>query len=183
LQERHNLDDLGVLNEGINGDRLLSEGNFAPNASKRFDRDVIARAGVHYVTVLIGINDIGHSALGDGPTVTPADLITGYRQLIARAHEKGLTIYGATLTPMGGSRYDLPAAQALRDAVNDWIRTSGEFDAVIDFDQATRDPGQPSRLLPLYDSGDHLHPNDAGYQGMGEAVPLRLFKENIFSKH
>ena len=176
LQGAHGFPPLGVLNEGINGNRLSSEGNFAPNALKRFDRDVLAQAGVEYLIVLLGINDIGHSALGDGPTVTPADLIAGYRQLISRAHEHGILAYGATLTPMGGSRYDLPAAQAVRDAVNAWIRDSGEFDAVIDFDRVTRDPSQPTRLLPAYDSGDHLHPNDAGYRAMGEAIPLVLFR-------
>jgi len=176
LQAAHGFKPLGVLDEGINGNRLLSEGSFAPNALKRFDRDALAQAGVEYLIVLLGINDIGHSALGDGPTVTPADLIAGYRQLIARAHEQGILAYGATLTPMGGSRYDLPAAQALRDAVNAWIRGSGEFDAVIDFDRVTRDPSQPMRLLPAYDSGDHLHPNDTGYRAMGEAIPLQLFR-------
>ena len=181
LQARRNLDRLAVLDEGINGNRLLSEGNFAPNALKRFDRDVLAQAGVQYLIVLIGINDIGHSALGDGPTVTPADIIFGYRQIVARAHEHNIPVYGATLTPMGGSRYDLPAAQALRQAVNEWIRSSSDFDAVIDFDLVTRDPSQPTRLLPQYDSGDHLHPNDAGYLAMGQAVPLRLFRENIDS--
>ena len=182
LRAQPDADDLGVLNQGINGDRLLSEGNFAPTASKRFDRDVIAAAGARYVTVLIGINDIGHSALGDGPTLTPPDLIAGYRQLIARAHEKGLAVYGATLTPIGGARYDIANAQELREAVNAWIRDSGEFDAVIDFDRVTRDPAQPGRLLPLYDSGDHLHPSDAGYLAMGEAVPLQLFTEKTLPK-
>jgi lysophospholipase L1-like esterase len=176
LQARRGADDLAVLNEGINGDRLLSEGSFAPNVSKRFDRDVVARAGVRYVAVLVGINDIGHSALGDGPVLTAADLVAGYRQLIARAHEKGLVVYGATLTPMGGSRYDVADAEELRAAVNEWIRNGGEFDGVIDFDRVTRDPAQPRRLLPLYDSADHLHPNDAGYRAMGEAVPLQLFE-------
>ena len=108
--------------------------------------------------------------------MTPDELIAGYRQLITRAHEQGIVAYGATLTPMGGSRYDLPAAQALRDAANAWIRSSGEFDAVIDFDRVTRDPSQPTRLLLAYDSGDHLHPNDAGYRAMGEAIPLGLFR-------
>src|SRR5207249_6994471 len=152
LQARRNLDRLAVLDEGINGNRLLSEGNFAPNALKRFDRDVLAQAGVQYLIVLLGINDIGHSALGDGPLVMPDELIAGYRQLITRAHEQGIVAYGATLTPMGGSRYDLPAAHALANPANAWIRSSGEFDAVIDFDRVTRDPSQPTRLLLAYDS-------------------------------
>jgi lysophospholipase L1-like esterase len=109
--------------------------------------------------------------------VTAADVIGGYRQIIARAHEHNLIVYGATLTPIGGAAYDVGNAEAIRQAVNAWIRTSGEFDAVIDFDRLTRDPAQPTRFLPAYDSRDHLHPNDLGYRAMGEAIPLKLFRE------
>jgi lysophospholipase L1-like esterase len=132
--------------------------------------------------VLLGTNDIGHTGLGDAPPVTLADMIAGYRQIIDRAHEHQITVYGATLTPFGASRYDVGPNEALRQAVNQWIRNSGEFDGVIDFDRATRDPKNPRQYLPLYDSGDHLHPSDAGYQAMGEAIPLRLFQETAAAK-
>jgi lysophospholipase L1-like esterase len=131
--------------------------------------------------VLEGINDIGiPGAFGlAGEVVSADDIIAGHRQLIARAHAKGLLIYGATLTPFEGTifpGYFTPAGEAKRQAVNQWIRTSGAYDAVIDFDLATRDPASPTRLLPAYDSGDHLHPNDAGYEAMARAVDLSLFR-------
>jgi lysophospholipase L1-like esterase len=134
------------------------------------------------VIVLIGINDIGHPGTGTIPlseSVTQQDLIGGYRQLIARAHEKGLPVYGATLTPFEGTifpGYYSPEKESVREAVNDWIRGSDEFDAVIDFEQALRDPAHPTRMLPAYDSGDHLHPNDLGMQAMANAIPLELFR-------
>jgi lysophospholipase L1-like esterase len=177
LQARRNNDELAVLNEGINANRIFTESGVQPAALKRFDRDVLAQAGVQYLIVLLGTNDIGHTGLGDAPPVTVADMIAGYRQIIDRAHEHRITVYGATLTPFGTSRYDVGPNEALRQAVNQWIRNSGEFDGVIDFDRATRDPRNPRQYLPLYDSGDHLHPSDAGYQAMGEAIPLRLFQE------
>jgi lysophospholipase L1-like esterase len=172
----------GVVNRGISGNRLLSNpppGSLAGRAAlERFDRDVLATAGVRAMTVMLGINDIGHSS-DDSPLPGGAqDLIAGYRQLIARAHEKGIAIYGATLTPFEGAKYYSAEKEGMREAVNDWIRSGGEFDGVIDFDQAIRDPAQPKRFLPAYDSGDHLHPNDAGYQAMGNAVPLALFRRD-----
>jgi lysophospholipase L1-like esterase len=169
---------LGVVNRGISGNRLLTnppEGSLAGrNALERFDRDVLASAGVRYMTVLLGINDIGNSS-ATAP-LTPDDLIAGYRQLIVRAHAKGIAIYGATLTPFEGAGYYSPEKEVIRQAVNNWIRSSDEFDGVIDFDRVTRDPSHPARFLPAYDSGDHLHPNDLGYQAMGNAVPLELFR-------
>ena len=170
---------LGVVNRGISGNRLLSNppaGSLAGRAAlERFDRDVLATAGVRYVTVMLGINDIGHSS-DDSPLPGGAkDLIAGYRQLIARAHAHGILVYGATLSPFEGAKYYSAEKEQMRIAVNDWIRAGGEFDGVIDFDQALRDPAQPKRFLPAYDSGDHLHPNDAGYEAMGKAVPLALF--------
>ena len=173
---------LGVVNRGISGNRLLSD---SPNPLagrsilERFDRDVLATAGVRYMTLLIGINDIGNS-----PNTNPipaADLIAGYRQVIARAHAKGIAVFGATLTPFEGAGYYSPEKEVVRQAVNNWIRNSDEFDAVIDFDLATRDPSHPTRFLPAYDSGDHLHPNDLGYQAMGNAVPLTLFRSVGFA--
>jgi lysophospholipase L1-like esterase len=167
---------LGVVNRGISGNRLLSDAGGGSlsgrNGLERFDRDVLATAGVRYVTVLLGINDIGHSK--ESP-VNAVDLIAGYRQLISRAHEKGIAILGATLTPVGGSKYETPENEELRQAVNHWIRNSGELDGVIEFDVVTRDPQHPERFLPAYDSGDHLHPNSVGYEAMGNAVSLALF--------
>jgi lysophospholipase L1-like esterase len=169
---------LGVVNRGINGNRLLSnpaEGSLSGrNALERFDRDVLATAGVRYMTVMLGINDIGNSP-NDNP-IGANELIAGYRQLIARAHEKGIAVFGATLTPFEGAGYYSPQKDLVREALNNWIRNNDEFDGVIDFDRVTRDPGHPARFLPAYDSGDHLHPNDLGYQAMGNAVPLELFR-------
>ncbi|HWJ95509.1 MAG TPA: SGNH/GDSL hydrolase family protein [Telluria sp.] len=169
---------LGVVNRGISGNRLVSnppEGSLAGrNALERFDRDVLATAGVKYMTVMIGINDIGNSP-ADNP-ISPDTLIAGYRQLIARAHAKGIAVYGATLTPFEGAGYYSASKEVVRQAVNNWIRSTDEFDGVIDFDLVTRDPAHPTRFLPAYDSGDHLHPNDLGYQAMGNAVPLTLFR-------
>jgi lysophospholipase L1-like esterase len=169
---------LGVINRGISGNRLLSnpaEGSLSGRSiQERFDRDVLAAAGVRYMTLMIGINDIGNSSATN--PVSADDLIAGYRQVIARAHAKGIAVYGATLTPFEGAGYYSPEKDLVRQAVNNWIRSSDEFDAVIDFDRVTRDPAHPTRFLPVYDSGDHLHPNDLGYQAMGNAVPLELFR-------
>ncbi len=169
---------MGVLNEGISGNRVLHDG-LGPNALARFDRDVLTQRGVTHVIVLLGNNDL---ILGDlvfpSEAVTADDVIQGHRQLIARAHEHGLSIYGGTLPPVQGAIPDFAFAtiEPKRQAINSWIRTSGEYDAVIDFDAVTRDPESTARLLPLFDSGDHLHPNDAGYTAMANAIDLKLFK-------
>jgi lysophospholipase L1-like esterase len=177
---------LSVVNRGIGGNRLLRDPGeqplFGRAALARFDRDVLATAGVRYLIVLIGINDIGHPGTGTIPAseaVTAQDLIAGYRQLIARAHAKGIAIYGATLTPFEGTvfpGYYTPEKEQVRQAVNNWIRSGDEFDGVIDFERAVRDPARPTRMLPVYDSGDHLHPNDLGMQAMANAIPLELFR-------
>jgi lysophospholipase L1-like esterase len=177
---------LGVVNRGIGGNRLLRDPGeqplFGRAALARFDRDVLATAGARYAIVLIGINDIGHPGTGTIPASeepTVDDLIAGYRQLIARAHAKGIAIYGGTLTPFEGTvfpGYYTPAKEQIRQAVNNWIRSSDEFDGVIDFERAVRDPSHPTRMLPAYDSGDHLHPNDLGMQAMANAIPLQLFR-------
>lgn len=170
-------DATGVVNEGISGNRLLHD-VVGPDARSRFDRDVLETPGVRFMTVLLGINDIG-SATGLFPTqaVTADDIIAAHRQLIARAHSRGIRIYGCTLTPFGGvPSYFTAAGEAVRNTVNDFIRNSAEYDAVIDFDAVMRDPANPSRMLPAFDSGDHLHPSDAGYQAMANAIDLRLFK-------
>lgn len=167
---------VGVSNAGISGNRVLNDA-IGPNALARFDRDVLTQAGVRYVTVLEGINDVGFS-VGIAPSqeVSAQQVIGGYRQLIARAHERGLAIYGCTLTPFKGAGYYSDAGEAKREAINTFIRSSGEFDAVIDFDQVVRDPQDPLALLPAYDSGDHLHPSDAGYAAMGTSIDPALFR-------
>lgn len=194
LQDRPALRHLGVLNKGIGGNRLLHDGNtlpgtpfsgigplFGDSALSRFDRDVLAQPGARAVIVLLGINDIGQptSLAPPSEAVTADEIIAGHRQLIARAHERGLRILGATMTPFQDTTiagYYSEANEAKRAAVNRWIRTGGDYDGVIDFDRAVRDPAQPQRLLARYDSGDHLHPNDAGMQAMADAIPLDLLR-------
>lgn len=163
---------MGVLNSGFSGNRVLSDGSNV-NALARFDRDVLAPAGVTHVIVLDGINDIGSA--GEDPSPSAADIIAGHRQLIERAHSHGLKIYGATLTPFEGARYWTEQGEAKRQALNDWIRTSGAYDAVLDFDAVVRDPSDPTRALPQYDPGDHLHLNDAGYRAVADSIDLGLF--------
>jgi lysophospholipase L1-like esterase len=171
--------DVGVVNEGISGNRILHD-NAGPNALSRFDRDVLATPDVRFATVLLGINDIGFGGFIPAEAVTADDIIAGHRQLIARAHSRGIRIYGATLTPFenAGAPYFSPAHEVEREAVNAWIRTSHEFDAVIDFDEVVRDPAHPTRIAPQFDSGDHLHPNDAGYKAMADSIDLRLFRRS-----
>jgi len=167
---------VGVSNAGISGNRVLNDG-IGPNALARFDRDVLTQASVRYVTVLEGINDVGFSvAFAPNQEVSAQQVIGGYRQLIARAHERGLAVYGGTLTPFKGSGYYSDAGEAKREAINEFIRSSGEFDAVIDFDQIVRDPQNPLAFLPAYDSGDHLHPSNAGYAAMGTSIDPVLFR-------
>jgi lysophospholipase L1-like esterase len=169
---------LGVLNEGIGGNRVLHD-NTGPNALARFDRDVIAQTGVKYVVLMESINDIGHAADPNVARrydiVTADDLIAGLSQLARRAHTHGIKVIGATLTPYVGAGYQSPEGEVMRQAVNTWIRTSKELDGVVDFDKATNDPDHPGAMLPDYDSGDHLHPKDAGYKAMGDAIDLKLF--------
>ena len=165
---------LAVVNAGISGNRVLGDGA-GVSALARFDRDVLLQTGVTHVVVMEGINDIGLARMN--PTPSAADLIAGHKQLIERAHARGLKILGATLTPFEGAGYWTPEGEAKRQALNEWIRTGGGYDGVIDFDQVTRDPSAPTKFLPSYDSGDHLHPGDVGYKAMGEAVDLKLFKE------
>ena len=176
LQANRSTRNLGVLNEGIGGNRILHDG-WGPSALARFDRDVLAPAGVHYLILLEGINDIGHAYDPAKPydVVTADDLITGLSQLARRAHTHGIKVFGATLTPYLGAGYSSPAGDTVRQAVNQWIRTTSDLDGFIDFDQATRDPAHPTVFAPTADSGDHLHPGDAGYKAMGDAINLKLF--------
>jgi lysophospholipase L1-like esterase len=184
---------VAVVNEGIAGNRLLTDcfmvsvGCFGVSALARFDRDALALPGATHIVLLEGINDIGFpgAKLGDGYLADPADvrtsedLIFAYRQLISRAHAHGVKLIGATITPFEG--VDVPgyfseSKEAVRQTVNKWIRSSGAFDGVIDFDAVLRDPDHPSRQLPRFASEDRLHPNDAGYQAMADAIDLALFK-------
>jgi lysophospholipase L1-like esterase len=181
---------VAVVNAGIAGNRLLNDGflaSFGVSALARFDRDSLALPGVTHIVLLEGINDIGfpgaklgESYLADPVDArTPEDLIEAYRQLISRAHAHGVKLIGATMTPFEGvdfPGYYSESKEAVRQAVNRWIRTSGAFDGVIDFDAVLRDPDHPSRLLPRFASQDRLHPNDLGYQAMADAVDLALFK-------
>jgi len=182
LQAEKKTHDVGVSNQGIGGNHLLTDG-LGPNVLARFDRDVLAPAGVHWVIVFEGVNDLGGLARNgevpaDQHTALVEHVIAAYEQIIARAHTHGLRVYGATITPYTGSGYDHPGAwsEADRAAVNAWIRAAGHFDAVIDFDAMMRDPQHPDHLLPALDCGDHLHPSPAGYKAMGDAIPLDLFK-------
>jgi lysophospholipase L1-like esterase len=165
-----------VMNAGIAGNRLLSDGltvAFGVNALARFERDVLAQPGVTHVIVLEGINDIGMAR--QSPTPTADDLIAAHKQLIDRAHARGLRIVGATLTPFEGAAYFTPEGETKRQAVNTWIRTGKAYDGVIDFDAAVRDPKQPAKFQAAFNSGDNLHPSDAGYEAMANAIDLKLF--------
>ncbi|KGS06584.1 SGNH/GDSL hydrolase family protein [Burkholderia sp. ABCPW 111] len=176
--ERSGEHDIGVVNLGISGNRLLSDSRcYGIALERRFERDALARASVKAAVLLIGINDINFAAMParsgldcDAPhtQVDAQSLIAGYRRVIAAAHARGVAVFGATLTPASLP----PAREAIRREVNEWIRTSGAFDGVVDFDVALRDPAKPSALQRRYNSGDDIHPSDAGYAAMADAVPL-----------
>jgi lysophospholipase L1-like esterase len=181
LQGSAATNQIGVLNEGIGGNHLLVDG-LGPNALARLNRDVLAQTGVRYVIVLEGVNDLGGlTRLGEVPTADHkalvARILSAYQQIILRTHAHGIEVIGATITPYAGSDYyhPTPRDELDRNAVNEWIRAPGHFDAVIDFDKVMRNPSHPERLLPSYDSGDHLHPSPAGYRAMANAIPLSLF--------
>lgn len=169
--------NLSVLDEGIGGNCVLIH-CVGPNALARFDRDVLAQAGVKYIIVLESINDIGalHNPNQPDYQLTAEDLEQGLAQLVARAHQHGIKVFGATLTPYKGAGYFTEKGEEIRQAVNTWILTSGVFDGTVDFDKATRDPANPLVFAPQYDSGDHLHPKDAGYSAMADSIDLSLFK-------
>ncbi len=164
---------LSVLNEAISGNQILRDGA-GPSALARFDRDVLAQSGAKYLLILEGINDIGrlHSV---PDSTTAAELIFALDQMIVRAHAHGIAVIGCTLTPYHGAGYSTENGEAIRKAVNDWIRTGGAFDGFVDLEAAVRDPNHPDTFLPADDPGDHLHPNDAGYKAMGDAIDLKLF--------
>lgn len=169
--------DLSVLNQGIGGNCVLIH-CVGPNALARFDRDVLSQAGVKYVIVLESINDIGtlHDPNRPNYQLTAEDLEQGLAQIVARAHEHGIKVFGATLTPYKGAGYFTEKGEQIREAVNHWILTSAVFDVAIDFDRATHDPANPLAFAQQYDSGDHLHPKDAGYAAMADSIDLGLFR-------
>lgn len=172
---------IGVSNQGIGGNNLLTDG-LGPNALSRFDRDVLAPAGVRWLIVFEGVNDLGGLArTGEVPPADHAALVervlAAYRQIIERAHAHNLRVLGATITPYVGSTYyhPGPSSEADRQAVNQWIRAAGHFDGAIDFDAVVRDSAHPDQLLPAFDSGDHLHPSPAGYKAMAHSIPVSVF--------
>jgi lysophospholipase L1-like esterase len=183
LQASPRTKNIGVSNQGIGGNNLLTDG-LGPNALSRFDRDVLAPAGVRWLIVFEGVNDLG--GLARTAEVPPADhaslverVLAAYRQIIERAHAHNLRVLGATITPYVGSDYyhPSPTSEADRQSVNQWIRTPGHFDAILDFDAIVRDPAHPDQLLPAYDCGDHLHPSPAGYKAMADSIPLTEFQK------
>lgn len=189
LHARH-IDNLGVVSTAVAGNRLLfnsagptgPETHWGQSVLTRFDRDVLGQASAQTVIVWIGLNDLAGAGAfyPASEQASVDDIIAGLRQLIGRAHEYGLSILGCTISPMGGNTslpgFDTPAHEAARVALNRWIRTSGAFDGVVDADRVLRDPSQPSRLLPAYDSGDHLHPNTAGGRAVAESIDLKLLR-------
>jgi lysophospholipase L1-like esterase len=168
---------LAVLNEGIGGNCVLIH-CVGQNALARFDRDVLSQAGVKYMIVLESINDIGalHKPNQPDYKLTAEDLELGFSQLVSRAHEHGIKVFGATITPYKGAGYSTENGEQIRQAVNHWILTSGVFDGAIDFDKTTGDAADPLKFAAKYDSGDHLHPNDAGYAAMAGSIDLSLFR-------
>lgn len=177
-QSRADLPPLGVLNLGIGGNALV-RGGIGPNILARLDRDVLAQSGARWLLVFAGINDIGGRVSArkeNREFASAAEIIAGYQQVITRAHSRNLRVIGATITPYEGADfYWTPDGEADRQQINDWIRRSGAFDAMVDFDAAVRDPQSPTRLLPEFDSGDHLHLSPAGYARLGEALEPKLF--------
>jgi lysophospholipase L1-like esterase len=179
LQANARTANLAVVNEGISGNRILHD-LIGTNALARFDRDVLSQPGVRWVIILEGINDIGFPFRAGGSSadaVTPDDLIAGLRQMIERAHEHGIKVMGCTLTPFEGAAYYSEMGETQRQAVNRWIRTGGAFDAVTDFEAATRDAADPKQIRPEFNIRDHLHPNDAGYKAMADAIDIAVFEK------
>jgi lysophospholipase L1-like esterase len=188
MQTEKSTRTMGVLNEGIGGNRLLLDG-LGPNALARFDRDVLAQTGVRAVIVLEGVNDLGtltrdHDVSTEEHAALVGRIEGAYAQMVERSHAHGIRVIGATILPYSGSKYYHPGpeSEADRQAINAWIREAGHFDAVVDFDKLTRDPAHPDHLLPAYDSGDGLHPGPAGYKAMGDAIPLQMLEWGFVGK-
>ena len=175
LLENPDTKNIGVLNLGIGGNCVV-RGGLGPTALERFDRDILSQSNVRWLIILEGINDIGSAKTQVEADKIAAELIAAYDEMINKAHAKGILVYGATMLPFAGSFYDTPYRQTARDAVNEWIRNSRRFDAVIDFDKIMRNPENVKTILTDMHDGDFLHPNQAGYRRMGENVNLGLFK-------
>jgi lysophospholipase L1-like esterase len=169
---------MGVMNQGLGGNRILHDIR-GDSGLRRFDRDVLAQPGVTHAIVLLGTNDLRNRWAKPEEEVTAEPMIAGLKQMAVRAHARGIKIFGGTLMPFENETFLVgawtPAREAVRQAVNAWIRDGSAFDAVIDFDQGVRDPEHPTRMLPIHDCGDHLHPSDAGYNRMGDIIDLSLF--------
>jgi lysophospholipase L1-like esterase len=169
--------NIAVVNQGISGNQVLRDGA-GISALARLDRDVLSRPGVQWVILLEGINDINIRGRSDGPTALTSDeLIWGYRQIIERCHAHGIKVIGATVMPEEGVPTASERGEQIRQTVNQWIRTKGNFDAVVDFDSVVRDPARPIRIRQEFDPGDHIHPNDAGNQAMADAFDITLFRK------
>ena len=175
LLENPDTKNTGVLNLGIGGNCVV-RGGLGPTALERFDRDILSQSNVRWLIILEGINDIGSAKTQEEADKIAAELIAAYDEMINKAHAKGILVYGATMLPFAGSFYDTPYRQTARDAVNEWIRNSRRFDAVIDFDKIMRNPENVKTILTDMHDGDFLHPNEAGYKRMGENVDLDMFK-------
>jgi lysophospholipase L1-like esterase len=169
---------MGVMNQGLGGNRILHD-NRGDSGLRRFDRDVLTQPGVTHVIVMLGTNDLRNRWAKPEEEVTAEQMIAGLKQMVVRAHTRGIKIFGATLTAFENETFLVgawtPAREAVRQTVNAWIRDGGAFDAVVDFDEGLRDPERPTSMLPIYDCGDHLHPSDAGYNRMGDVIDLALF--------
>jgi lysophospholipase L1-like esterase len=174
LQDNPHTRQVAVLNQGIGGNCVL-RACLGPSARNRFERDVLNQSGIKWLIILEGINDIGGASGSEGSAKVAQDLIAAFEEMIDSAHARGILVYGATLLPFGGSFYDTSDHQNAWQTVNDWIRNSGRFDAVIDLDKALRNPNDTLKLLPEADTGDHLHPNETGHRMMAEGVNLKLF--------
>jgi lysophospholipase L1-like esterase len=174
LQSQPSTANVGVLNAGIGGNKVL-RGGLGPTALTRLERDVLAQRGVKWVIVSEGVNDVGEARGADSSTAVARELIQAYQDIIRRARARGMRVVGATMLPFGGSQYGSADHEAARRTINDWIRTAGAFDGVIDFDAVMHDPTDPTRLRADADSGDHLHPNERGYEIMADAISLGLF--------
>lgn len=171
LQGHRKTQHIGVLNQGIGGN-CLWRGGIGETALQRLERDVLSQPGIRWLILMEGINDLG------GGQTTAGEMKAAYEQIIRRAHERGLRVFGATLTPCGNSFYDKPGVEQARQEINHWIRHGGAFDAVLDWDAVVRDPDNPRQLLPAADCGDHLHLSDTGYQLLAESIELNLFRKS-----
>ncbi|MEX0720472.1 MAG: SGNH/GDSL hydrolase family protein [Balneolaceae bacterium] len=176
LQVNESTNHISVLNQGIGGNCVLRE-CLGPSAIDRFERDVLDQTGIKWLIILEGVNDIGGIRRSGQADTVAQKLISAYRDMIDRAHNQDILVYGATIMPFGDSFYDEPASEQARQTVNEWMRNSGEFDSVIDLDKALGDPENPTRLLPIADTGDHLHPNETGHRLIAEAIDLTLFEK------